>query len=207
MSDKCLSDEEFLDLASKEFSQAQPNMEGVRQGFAAVADRITDRCLLRCKRDRLPDSDAEDIAQKVCIGVWQGVIKNRGEVQSVPAFTMKILGRRLADYFAKRKGKEGRKADILSSAEGLYGTDGKPREDIEADSPGPVEQVMDREDTERLLSAVNEIDAEDREVLQAVLMGGTMNEIAQSLGIELGAARYRLDRALRRLSQKLKNSR
>jgi RNA polymerase sigma-70 factor (ECF subfamily) len=127
---------------------------------------------------------AEDLVQEVFVRV----LKYRDTYDADRRFDtwlFRIARNARADHFRKRPPA----ADPVDEALELPSSD-----------PGPVQQLERRADTQQLARALQRLDDEPRDLLVlARYVGMPYDRIAETLGVEVGAVKVRVHRAMKQL--------
>ena len=181
-------------------------MQAFARGDAAAFERLyarhkgpTYRYFLRHTSDR---STADELHQEV----WLGVVRARERYVVDARFTtwLYTLARhRLVDHWRARRG-----VQFMSLDESNDGTppDRLPDGDPPADSPGPLDMVIDAEAGRRLQQALAEVPAAQRDAfLLHVEAGLSLAEIAKLCGEPAETIKSRLRYAYRRLRAALED--
>ncbi|MCU0634683.1 MAG: RNA polymerase sigma factor [Gemmatimonadaceae bacterium] len=157
-------------------------VDGDRQAFAELVERLHPRALRFAHRMLGETSDAEDVVQDTFIRVWKALPRFRVGAPFDPWF-FKILGNRC------RTALERRKRDATEVLE--------PELVAEASAPDPYQL----DEVHRVL---NTLPAEQREAfLLYHVEGFSYEEIAQVTGAGLSALRMRVKRAMDTLRARL----
>ena len=135
--------------------------------------------LLRFVRGHVPsDADADDVVQDVMLRLWQ----RRDDVDpaAAPAWLFQVARTAIADFHRAR----GRAPQPIAD---------------EFDAPEP-ERAARRRLAACLVPMLDEIDAQDRDVLQRIdLDDGAQVDLARDLGLSASGAKSRVQRARQRL--------
>lgn len=145
-------------------------------------------------------SGSPDIAEEVTQEVFISVYKNIGRFQFQSAFTTwlyRIVSRRAADFFRKRKRHE--RAAPLASA----GEEGREWE-IEDEGPGPQERAADAEKEKLIGQAIQTLPPKFSGILLLRYNHHmSYEEIAEALGCRIGTVKSRLNRAHKVLQERI----
>jgi RNA polymerase sigma-70 factor (ECF subfamily) len=138
-----------------------------------------------------PDGDAEDAVQEAFVKAYAAIARFRLDAPFRP-----WLLRIVANEARNRRRSAGRRAGLaLRAAE-----DRRPGDA----APSPESAVLADESRQALLSAINGLRDEDREVIAArYLLDLSEAETAETLGLPRGTVKSRLSRALARLRERL----
>lgn len=126
-----------------------------------------------------PGADQEDLAQDVALALWRALPSFRGECPE-RAFVLRVAHNRGLNHLWRKK-----PADSLED---------EARELVDPAPPLEV-TVADKQDHERLFSAIRQLPLSLRQVLTLALEELPHAEIAEALGISTGAVDVRLSRA------------
>ncbi len=143
--------------------------------------------------------DASDVAQEAFIRAYSSLPEFRGD-SSFATWLFRIVNNACLDELRKRKRKR-----VTSLDEPLALEDGEmDRQLAVADSDSSPEQALEREEIQRAVQqSINELDEEYRVVIvMRDIQGYSYNEIADTLGINLGTVKSRLNRARNALKEK-----
>lgn len=141
--------------------------------------------------------DASDVAQEAFIRVYNSLPEFRGD-SSFATWLYRIVNNVGMDELRKRKRQRATSLDDTVTVE-----DGEMTRQL-ADSAGGPEQALERVETQRAVQeSINSLDEEYRMVVvMCDLQGYSYNEIAETLGINLGTVKSRLHRARQALKEK-----
>jgi RNA polymerase sigma factor (sigma-70 family) len=175
-----LEDEELIERARR--GEVMPYEELVRR-YQDVAVRTAHLIS--------PDGDAEDAAQEAFVKAYAAL----GRFRTGSPFRPWLL-RIVANEARNRRRSAGRRANLaLRAAE-----DRRPDDA----APSPESAVLANERRQVLLTALNALRDEDREVISArYFLELSESETAEALGIPRGTVKSRLSRALERLRAQL----
>jgi RNA polymerase sigma-70 factor (ECF subfamily) len=139
-----------------------------------------------------PDGDAEDAVQDAFVKAYAALPRFRTQAPFRP-----WLLRIVANEARNRRRSAGRRAGlVLRAAE-----DRRPGDA----APSPESAVLENETRATLLSAVNGLRDDDREIIAArYLLDLSEAEAAETLGIPRGTVKSRLSRALARLREQFR---
>jgi RNA polymerase sigma-70 factor, ECF subfamily len=139
-----------------------------------------------------PDGDAEDAAQEAFVKAHAALARFRPDAPFRP-----WLLRIVANEARNRRRSAGRRAGLA-----LRAAEDRPSDDA---APSPESAVLAHEQRAALLSAINALRDEDREVIGArYLLDLSETETAEALGIPRGTVKSRLSRALERLRTEMR---
>ena len=139
-------------------------------------------------------ADAEEAAQEAFVKAYYALPRFRQESPFRP-WLLTIV----ANEARNRRKSAARRARLA-----LQVAEDRPSGDA---APSPEAAVLEREDRERLLEAVNQMREDDRMVIGCrYFLGLSERETANALGIPAGTVKSRLARSLRRLRARLEES-
>jgi RNA polymerase sigma factor (sigma-70 family) len=138
-------------------------------------------------------ADAEDAVQEAFVKAYRALPRFRQEAPFRP-WLLKIV----ANEARNRRRAAGRRARLA-----LRLAEDRPSGDA---APSPEVAVLDREERELLVEAVNRLGERDRMVISyRYFMDLSEREMAEALGVPPGTVKSRLARALRRLRESLES--
>ena len=133
-------------------------------------------------------AEAEDAVQDAFVAVWKAADRYDPEVAGESTYIAMIARRRMIDQLRK----QGRRV----AAQPLEGSP-EPEADI-------ANQLADQEQVATVLSAIDELDPPQPEVIRHSLMDGlTHSEIAEKTGLPLGTVKTHIRRGLIKVRQAL----
>jgi RNA polymerase sigma-70 factor, ECF subfamily len=136
---------------------------------------------------------AEDVVQDVFTTIWRHPDKFDPQRGSLPGYVAMMAGSRAVDRVRSRNAGS-------AAAERLAVLDVQREQGVES----PADAVMRRHEAGRVLAAVAELPAAQRDaVLMAYGRGLSTAEIAKAAGVPLGTAKSRLRQGLQRTRQAL----
>jgi len=136
---------------------------------------------------------AEDVVQEVFTTIWRHPDKFDPRRGSLPGYVAMMAGSRAVDRVRSRNAGS-------AAAERLAVLDVQREQGVES----PADAVMRRHEAGRVLAAVAELPAAQRDaVLMAYGRGLSTAEIAKAAGVPLGTAKSRLRQGLQRTRQAL----
>ncbi len=141
--------------------------------------------------------DASDVAQEAFIRAYSSLAEFRGD-SSFATWLYRIVNNACLDELRKRK-----RQRVTYIDESVTMDDGEMSRQIADTADGP-EQALERVEIQRAVQeSINSLDDEYRVVLvMRDIQGYSYNEIADSLGINLGTVKSRLNRARNALKEK-----
>jgi len=130
-------------------------------------------------------TEAEGGWQEVFIDLWKHAGRFQAQRGSEAAFVTTIARRRLID----RLRKHGRQVSVTELSM-----------EITADQPSVENGLQSREESERICQAMQQLKAEERQVLElALLQGCSQQEISTCLDMPLGTVKSHARRGIQRL--------
>ena len=141
--------------------------------------------------------DASDVAQEAFIRAYSSLAEFRGD-SSFATWLYRIVNNACLDELRKRK-----RQRLTYIDESVTMDDGEMSRQIADTADGP-EQALERVEIQRAVQeSISTLDDEYRVVLvMRDIQGYSYNEIAESLGINLGTVKSRLNRARNALKEK-----
>lgn len=172
--------------------------EGDRDAFTLLVEAHQDRVISLCRRYLGDREEARDAAQDVFLKVWRkaGSYRPRGRVST---WIHRIAVNHCLNLLRRRK-----IVRFLPFVRGGEG-DGTPDRDPEDSRPGPADSLEARRRWRDTRRVIDDLPESQRSVLiLAKFEGLSYKEIAETLGITVGAVESRLFRAMRRLEAERK---
>jgi RNA polymerase sigma-70 factor, ECF subfamily len=180
--------------------------EGLTESLsrARAGDRVALEYLIAHLREwallyvqKLPSSerraglDAEDIAQDVCMKVCSNLGSFQGRTTpQLLAWVRNVVRNAVVDSYRR----SARQCDTRGEV-----TDRMMMSQLAGSCAGPEEEALRAEQVERLNQAAQRLSEIQRVVLELRMEGLTFAEVAERLGITVGSARGRFERAIARL--------
>jgi RNA polymerase sigma-70 factor (ECF subfamily) len=159
--------------------------------FGVLYDRYA-RAVYAFAAHALGRATADEVTQDVFVRVWQRAPQFDADRGSVPAWIMAIARHRIVDEIRRS-----RRRVAYESIDTLLGGVEDPDADIE-------EAAWSLERRRKILAAVRDLPAEQRQVLVLAYFGGlTQSEIAAELGCPLGTVKKRSTLGLQKLRASL----
>ncbi len=160
-------------------------MEWVYQGearaFEVVFDRHGGAAFSLAYRMSGSRSRAEDIVQEAFLSLWRSGARYDRARGSVRSWILSLVHNRAIDAFRREAAKESRDVRDDQLAERMPARDRTDRE------------VERRDDAQRVRSALDELPAEQRKVIELAFFGGfTHSEIAEMLQLPAGTVKGRM---------------
>lgn len=187
MSIKDLKDEEII-MRLKDLTRSSGNHEGVEDDYyREIFRRYSSQAYSLCRYYGLKHDDAHDAMQEAFVKLCQ-CVKNFQEGRPFKPYFFKIILNEVRDNYTKRKKHYSKSLDEVEEF--------KDRK-----SENIFENLQNKEHIEGIL---NEIPEKHKEIAILKIYGDLgMEDIAQTLGISLRQAYYRLDEAFSLIKQKL----
>ena len=133
----------------------------------------------------------EDLFQEIALGLWKAIPSFRGEA-SERTWLYRIAHNIAISASVSRRRRQGREVELPDSAE--------PPSTAEL----PDRALLRREQRERMLAAIRELPAIDRQLIVLHLEGLSYREIEQISGMTEGAIAARLSRIRDRLTARIR---
>ena len=141
--------------------------------------------------------DAEDAVQDAFLKAWRGIPAFKGNSR-FDSWLYRIVYNTCLDTL---RGKTRRTIYSLTTQE----EDGEEQTDLPDTSPGPEEQLLEREQAEHIRAELAALPEKLREpLLLRELRDCSYEEIAQKMEIPIGTVRSRISRARRTLAERLR---
>lgn len=167
--------------------------EGDREAFTVLVEAHQDRVISLCRRYLGNREEARDAAQDVFLKVWRKAGSYRPRAR-VSTWIHRIAVNHCLNLLRRRK--------IVRFLPFVRGGDDDETPDLDPEDsrPGPAESLEARRRWSATRRAVDALPESQRSVLiLAKFEGLSYQEIAETLGITVGAVESRLFRAMRRL--------
>lgn len=165
---------------------ASPLVEEV----VSLFDQLRDRLLRYVMSFGLPIADGEDIVQEVFLALFRHLQQGRSR-RNLRAWAFRVAH----NQALKRRGQ------VRAGVQQLP-DEGTPAADSVPDtSPSPEDQAAGNQRRQRVLAVVSALPEQDRRCLTLRAEGLRYREIAEVLGISLGAVSLSLERSLARLAR------
>jgi RNA polymerase sigma-70 factor (ECF subfamily) len=190
-----------IDVTTEAELVARLRQPGAAARSAALGElyRLLGQPLLRlCLRIACHRADAEDALQETFVDVLRALPSFRGEAR----FSTWVF--RIAIRAAMRaRNRRSRDSDRLGASDDTAKSTAAPS-NLSRESPDPSELVLERENAERILAAIERLPAMQRTVLGlAAIEELPQTEIAEILGVPVGTVYSRLNAARESLRQQL----
>jgi len=168
---------------------ARQIIEGSPGAFAAFVDLYGPRLHRLACRHAVCEADAEDLTQEIFVALYRGIGNFRGE-SSLATWTYRVALNHCLKHSARNRPMTLAYDDAA--------------EITEPDESGPVRQAARRELSDQILTALNSLSPDHREVvILHELHEMTYAECAAVLQVPVGTVKSRLSYAFRRLRRSL----
>lgn len=169
------------------FRQVQ---QGDRAAFAEVYDQLADRVFGVVRRVVRDPAMSEEVAQEVFVEAWRTAARFDAERGNVTAWIVTMARRRAVDRVRHEQSQRNRVAEL--------------NEQPVARPADPADEVVASMDVTRVRSAVSELPAEQREVIEMSFLEGLAHgDIAERLDLPLGTVKGRARGGLKKLRGRL----
>ena len=160
------------------------------EAFQRLFRRYSPTALALARRILRQAHLAEETVQEAFLSVWRQPAGYRPERGSVRAWLLQTVHNRAVDAVRREEAQRRRAEDSIGDAfEVLH----DPAQDVVERLSAPVEQVAVR-------SAMDELPAEQRQVIELMYFGGmSQSQISEKLSLPLGTVKSRTLLAMRRL--------
>lgn len=174
--------------------KAQRGDEAAFEMLLTRYEAVVFRFVYTIVRDR---EDARDVTQEIFIKLWQTLPRYRFE-SAFTTYLMTVSRNAALDFLRKqRRHRENVISLTQSDADGEQADLTLPDSDENAD---PVRSYLLKEQAQMLEKALLELPEQAREIIMLRTASGmSYDEIAQTLGIEIGTVKSRLNRAKNQL--------
>ena len=163
---------------------------GETEPFGTIVDRHRSIAMARALSILQNRAQAEDAVQDAFIDAWRRAGSYRPELGSVRSWLLRIVHNRSVDVH-RRHAHQTRVAETVGA---------QPT----ATHPDPLEDVARRESADRMLRAIRELPAVQREVLgRAYYADQTLSQVAEATGAPLGTTKSRSRAGLAQLRELL----
>lgn len=167
-------------------------VEQDQNALAELYERYSDVLLALARRILIDHSDAEEVLQEVFLQVWDQAMRYDGSRSSVSTWLVLITRSRAIDRLRSRQVVD----RTLSAVQ-------QENQDIHT-SPEGARAVLIEQRRNRLLRELQQLPAEQRQVLEHAFYGGmAQSEIAKVTGIPLGTVKTRTMLAMKKLRKAL----
>jgi RNA polymerase sigma-70 factor, ECF subfamily len=179
---RTLADEDLMPLVH----------DGNARAFEVVFDRHADAAFSLAYRMCGRRSTAEDVVQEAFLSLWRSGARYDRQRGSVRSWVLGVVHNRAIDLFRRESVRAGQ--DV--NAEGIIDRMPAPE-----DTAG---EVQSREDAGEMRTALNELPAEQRQVIELAYFGGfTHTQIATMLQLPAGTVKGRMRLGLTKLRMAL----
>jgi RNA polymerase sigma-70 factor (ECF subfamily) len=179
---RTLADEDLMPLVH----------DGDARAFEVVFDRHADAAFSLAYRMCGRRSTAEDVVQEAFLSLWRSGARYDRQRGSVRSWVLGVVHNRAIDLFRRESVRTGQ--DV--NAEGIV-----ERMPAPEDTAG---EVQSREDADEVRTALGELPAEQRQVIELAYFGGfTHTQIASMLQLPAGTVKGRMRLGLTKLRMAL----
>jgi RNA polymerase sigma-70 factor (ECF subfamily) len=173
-----LADEELMELVH----------DGEARAFEVLFDRHGDAAFSLAYRMCGRRSMAEDVVQEAFLSLWRSGARYDPARGSVRAWLLRVVHNRTIDSFRRSTVRDGRDVHDEAAAERL------PAAEL------TDQEVQRREDVRQVRGALDELPADQRQVIELAYFGGlSHSEIADTLGLPAGTVKGRMRLGLTKL--------
>ena len=110
------------------------------------------------------------------------------------AYVRRILSNSIADHWELRKGSQHRRPEPALAAVSFDDERGGPARPVDERAKDPADAAECGEACEILMSSLEGLDEQDREIALRIAQGQSLQETADDMGIGKGKVRYRFDK-------------
>lgn len=158
---------------------------GDRASFAQLYDRTSSKLYGICLRLLGSEAEAEDVLQDVYVTVWQKAARF-DPARASPITWLAVLARNKGIDRLRRRPSASEPIDAAS--------------EVADEAPLPFELVDQRQEADRLLDCLDQLDERPRAMIRAAFLdGATYSELAKREGVPLGTMKSWIRRAMQRL--------
>ena len=158
---------------------------GDRQAFASLYQRTSAKLYGICLRLLGSEAEAEDVLQDVYVAVWQKAARF-DPARASPITWLAVLARNKGIDRLRRRPSASEPIDAAS--------------EVADEAPLPFELVDQRQEADRLLDCLDQLDERPRAMIRAAFLdGATYSELAKREGVPLGTMKSWIRRAMQRL--------
>jgi RNA polymerase sigma-70 factor (ECF subfamily) len=173
-----LADEELMELVHA----------GEAQAFEVLFDRHGDAAFSLAYRMCGRRAMAEDVVQEAFLSLWRTGARYDPARGSVRAWLLRVVHNRTIDTFRRATIRDGRDVHDEAAAERLAAAELTDQE------------VQRREDVRQVRGALEELPADQRQVIELAYFGGlSHSQIAEALGLPAGTVKGRMRLGLSKL--------
>jgi len=167
--------------------------------FIAVVDRYETPLLRYAGLLLAPHNDgAEEIVQESFLRLHRQMLSKPGRIDNIEQWLFRVVHNCACDVLRKQKRNKKLREQAAQDAAANGGS---------TERGNMLDKLADTEMRERVIAEVENLPLEHKQVLLLkIIKGATFREIAAITGLSVSLISYRLDRALRELSQRLKDA-
>jgi len=167
--------------------------------FIAVVDRYETPLLRYAGLLLAPQNDgAEEIVQESFLRLHRQMLSKPRTIDNIEQWLFRVVHNCACDVLRKQKRNKKLREQATQDAAANGGSTGRGN---------MLDKLADAEMRERVIAEVENLPLEHKQVLLLkIIKGATFREIAAITGLSVSLISYRLDRALRELSQRLKDA-
>jgi RNA polymerase sigma-70 factor (ECF subfamily) len=168
---------------------------GDREAFARFYDRYSPPVFAYCLRALHDRSDAEDLLLDIFAEIWERSSRYDASRSKPFTYLMNLTRARLIDRLRSRaaRHRQPERNDATRDAAAELKNTSSP-------AAGPVADVVAAEQRSRVLRALEELTADQRQVVEMAFFDAfSQSEIAEKLGRPLGTVKSRVRQAMARL--------
>ena len=167
--------------------------QGDADAFEQLVAPYEQKIYALCLRLLAHREDAQDAAQETMLRLYRALVSYRGEAQ-LGTFIYRVTANTCMDALRRRNVRACESLEALDDV-GVVPVD---------DSPGPEETILRAEENERLSRAIDALSDEKRlPLVLREIHALSYEEVAQTLGLEMGTVKSRIHRAREKLARML----
>ena len=167
--------------------------QGDADAFEQLVAPYEQKIYALCLRLLAHREDAQDAAQETMLRLYRALVSYRGEAQ-LGTFIYRVTANTCMDALRRRNVRACESLEALDDV-GVVPVD---------DSPGPEETILRAEENERLSRAIDALSDEMRlPLVLREIHALSYEEVAQTLGLEMGTVKSRIHRAREKLARML----
>lgn len=167
--------------------------QGDADAFEQLVAPYEQKIYALCLRLLAHREDAQDAAQETMLRLYRALVSYRGEAQ-LGTFIYRVTANTCMDALRRRNVRACESLEALDDV-GVVPVD---------DSPGPEETILRAEESERLSRAIDALSDEMRlPLVLREIHALSYEEVAQTLGLEMGTVKSRIHRAREKLARML----
>ena len=167
--------------------------QGDADAFEQLVAPYEQKIYALCLRLLAHREDAQDAAQETMLRLYRALVSYRGEAQ-LGTFIYRVTANTCMDALRRRNVRACESLEALDDV-GVVPAD---------DSPGPEETILRAEENERLSRAIDALSDEMRlPLVLREIHALSYEEVAQTLGLEMGTVKSRIHRAREKLARML----